>query len=136
MTYFSLNQPDNGIFYVRRAIQTSPRNMMIRYILIKYTLRAENYDESLAALEDVFKYKHPSKNIEKRALGLYGHLASAEKSFVRIEEMMLMEFSVLLVELGHPIDADGILNLVECQSSYYQKVRNLVLANMEKKNKC
>lgn len=132
LTYFSLNQPGNAIFFLHRAIQASPKNLMIRYILIKYALRAENYNEVLSAMEDVFKFKATDSCMEKRVSGLYNHLVKQKTHFCEIEEMMLMEFAIMLVELRQPEKADGLLKVVESRPLVYYKIKNLILTSTGK----
>lgn len=133
LSYFSLGQPDNGIFYIRKAIQMNPKNLMIKYILVKYALRAENHSESLATLEDVFKNRPVGTTKEKRALGLYAHISTLKRGFSEVEEMMLMELCMMLVDMRQHRKAEVVLNMVQCRSPSYQKVKNLVFAGFEKK---
>eukprot|EP00866_Antonospora_locustae_P000920 jgi/Antlo1/920/2436 len=132
LTYFSLNQPGNAVFFIHRAIQASPKNLMIRYILIKYALRAENYNEVLSAMEDVFKFKATDICMEKRASGLYNFLVKQKVHFSEIEEMMLMEFAIMLVELKQPEKAEELIKIVESRPLVYYKIKNLILSSIGK----
>lgn len=105
---------------------------MIRYILIKYALRAENYNEVLSAMEDVFKFKASDSCMEKRVSGLYNHLVKQKTHFGEIEEMMLMEFAIMLVELRQSEKADGLLRIVESRPLVYYKIKNLILSSTGK----
>ncbi|KAL0266172.1 UNVERIFIED_CONTAM: hypothetical protein PYX00_011889 [Menopon gallinae] len=131
LTYFSLNQPGNAVFFLHRAIQVSPRNLMIRYILIKYALRAENYSEVLATMENVFKFRSTDDSMEKRITGLYNYLSKPKRRFSEIEEMMLMEFAIMLVEQKQPERAERLLSVVESRPLVYYKIKNLILSSTE-----
>ncbi|RVD91424.1 nuclear scaffolding protein, partial [Tubulinosema ratisbonensis] len=121
ISHFHTQQPEAGLFYLKKAISLVPVNIFIRYILIKCTLKEEMYEECILALEDTFKIKG-NKSKENRLITLCNHLLSCKREFNEYEEMIFIKIAELCLKLKLVKLAKEIISLVKSEDNSFKRV--------------
>ncbi|CAD26026.1 POSSIBLE PROTEIN OF NUCLEAR SCAFFOLD [Encephalitozoon cuniculi GB-M1] len=125
LVYTKTEKLENAEFFLKKAIETNPRNLQIKVHAMKFYTRKGLTDQSIRLFKEAFHMEYT--DIHR----IVECILSRKGSFSDVEEFLLLEFVEILVLQNLSKLAADVLSCVEYRGESYSKKKELVMDRTE-----